>query len=174
MGGGVTISASPAIIIPKIHYYIAKGSSPWYSSYWKDKKLVTNVDESISGQATVTCEAITDMYYMFFSLSNLTSIDLSNFDTSNVTVMANMFALCPNLTTIDLSGFDTSKVTNMSFMFYNCSNLTTIKGAIDMKHCESYHNMFDGCTKLKDVNIINPPANFSDAKLSPSQYTIAS
>ena len=111
---------------------------------------------------------------MFSNLPNLTQIDLSNFDTSNITFMPDMFGLCPNLTTIDLSGFDTSKVTNMSFMFYNCSNLTTIKGAIDMKHCESYHNMFDGCTKLKDVNIINPPANFSDAKLSPSQYTIAS
>ena len=174
MGGGVTISVSPAIIAPKIHYFIVKGSAPWYSSYWKDKKLVTNVDESVSGQATVTCEAITDMYYMFFNLSNLTSIDLSNFDTSNVTVMQSMFAFCPNLTTIDLSGFDTSKVTNMSFMFYNCSNLTTIKGTIDMEHCGSYHNMFDGCTKLKDVNIINPPADLSDAKLSPSQYTIAS
>ncbi len=174
MGGGVTFSVSPAIIAPKIHYFIVKGSAPWYSSYWKDKKLVTNVNESVSGQATVTCEAITDMLYMFFNLSNLTSIDLSNFDTSNVTVMQSMFALCPNLTTIDLSGFDTSKVTNMSFMFYNCSNLTTIKGTIDMEHCRSYHNMFDGCTKLKDVNIINPPADLSDAKLSPSQYTIAS
>ena len=174
MGGGVTISASPAIIAPKIHYFIVKGEVPWYSSYWKDKKLVTNIDESVSGQATVTCNTITDMYYMFFNLSNIASIDLSNFDTSNVTNMADMFALCPNLTTIDLSGFDTSKVTNMSFMFYNCSNLTTIKGTIDMTHCVSYHNMFDGCTKLKDVNIKNPPADLSDAKLSPSQYTIAS
>lgn len=28
MGGGVVFSASPAIIIPKIHYFIAKGSAP--------------------------------------------------------------------------------------------------------------------------------------------------
>lgn len=88
--------------------------------------------------------------------------------------MADMFSLCSNLVTIDLSGFDTSKVTNMNFMFYNCSNLTTIKGIIDMKNCKNYYNMFDGCTNLKDVNIMNPPANFNDAKLSPSQYTIAS
>nr|DAG40454.1 MAG TPA: protein of unknown function DUF285 [Caudoviricetes sp.] len=88
--------------------------------------------------------------------------------------MSWMFAWCTNLTTIDLSGFDTSKVTNMGRMFYHCYNLTTIKGTIDMEHCGNYHNMFDGCTKLKDVNIINPPADLSDAKLSPSQYTIAS
>lgn len=159
MVGGVTFSATPAIVKPKIHYFIAKGSAPWYSSYWKDKKLVTNVDESVSDQATVTCEAITDMYNMFFSLSNLASIDLSNFDTSKVTNMGGMFGLCSNLTLLDLSGFDTSKVTNMSFMFYSCSNLTTIKGIIDMKSCKSYHNMFDGCTNLKDVNIINPPSD---------------
>ena len=35
---------------------------------------------------------------------------------------------CSNLTTLDLSNFNTSAVTNMSFMFNYCTNLTTIIG----------------------------------------------
>ena len=31
-----------------------------------------------------------------------------------------------NLTSLDLSGFDTSKVTNMSNMFYGCDKLTSL------------------------------------------------
>ena len=37
-----------------------------------------------------------------------------------------MFEKSSGLTTLDLSNFNTSKVTNMSYMFEGCSNLTTI------------------------------------------------
>ena len=69
---------------------------------------------------------VTDMAYMFSGVSNLTSLDLSNFDTSQVTDMGAMFSGMYNLTTLDLSNFDTSKVTNMSQMFFSMSNLTTL------------------------------------------------
>ena len=51
-----------------------------------------------------------------FSSSKATSLDLSSFDTSNVTNMYAMFYYC-KATELDLSSFDTSKVTDMSFMF---------------------------------------------------------
>ena len=35
-------------------------------------------------------------------------------------------AYCENLTKIDLSNFDTKNVTNMSSMFCNCNNLISI------------------------------------------------
>jgi surface protein len=38
---------------------------------------------------------------MFQGCSSLTSLDLSNFDTSNVTAMASMFATCTNLTSLN-------------------------------------------------------------------------
>ena len=50
----------------------------------------------------------------------MTSIDLSAFDTSEVTNMGGMFTGCSSLTNLDVSNFDTSKVTNMSNMFLNC------------------------------------------------------
>jgi len=40
--------------------------------------------------------------------------------------MSGMFKGCSNLTKIDLSSFDTKNVTNMSSMFKGCSNLTKI------------------------------------------------
>lgn len=37
-----------------------------------------------------------------------------------------MFSTCSSLTRLDLSNFDTTNVTNMNNMFYNCSNLTAL------------------------------------------------
>ncbi len=60
---------------------------------------------------------VTSMRSMF-SYSQATTLDVSNFDTSNVTTMGQMFE-SSQATTLDLSHFDTSKVTNMSYMFWN-------------------------------------------------------
>ena len=68
---------------------------------------------------------VTDMGYMFYNCTSLTSLDLSTFNTSNVTNMGRMFQSCSSLTSLDLSSFDTSNVTNMDYMFYNCTSLTT-------------------------------------------------
>ena len=60
---------------------------------------------------------VTNMSYMFAGVSNLATLNLSNFDTSKVTNMGYMFAGMRNLTTLNLSNFDTSKVTDMNDMF---------------------------------------------------------
>ena len=67
---------------------------------------------------------VTNMSGMFKGCRNLTNLDLSSFNTSNVTDMSRMFNLCYGLTNLDLSNFDTSKVTNMSVMFCCCESLT--------------------------------------------------
>ena len=54
---------------------------------------------------------------MFNNMLSLTTLDLSSFDTSNVTDMRYMFFSMSNLTTLDLSNFNTSQVTNMNGMF---------------------------------------------------------
>ena len=40
---------------------------------------------------------------MFYNCASLTSLDVSNFNTSNVTNMSYMFQSCSKLTTLDLS-----------------------------------------------------------------------
>ena len=119
---------------------------------------------------------VTNMFSMFYGCNSLTSLDLSNFNTSKVTNMSYMFYGCNSLTSLDLSNFDTSKVTNMSYMFYDCNSLTTIKGVIDMKSCtgSEYYDMFHNCTKLKGVQIKNPPGWFDGGGLNSDQYTIVS
>ena len=57
---------------------------------------------------------------------SLVSVDLSGFDTSNVTNMSGMFYWCSNLTTLNLSGWDTGRVTDMNSMFDGCSSLTSL------------------------------------------------
>ena len=69
---------------------------------------------------------VENMRSMFDGCTNLTSLDLSSFDTSVVKDMDSMFNDCRHLTSLDLSGFDTSKVTDMSSIFYHCSNLTLL------------------------------------------------
>ena len=49
-----------------------------------------------------------------------------------------MFYGCSNLTSINLSSFNTQNVTNMSNMFYGCSNLKEIK--INKNLCEKIKN----------------------------------
>ena len=41
--------------------------------------------------------------------------------------MSNMFSNCENLLNLDLSSFNTNNVTNMYGMFYFCSNLKLVQ-----------------------------------------------
>ena len=63
---------------------------------------------------------------MFNGCTQLTSLDLSSFDTSLVTTMINMFTSCSSLKEIDISNFDISSVKTLSNMFNYCSKLEYI------------------------------------------------
>ena len=97
---------------------------------------------------------VTNMSLMFNGCSRLTSIDLSGFDTSNVTNMDHMFSGCSGLTSIDLSGFDTSNVTNMDYMFYGCSGLTSIDlSGLDTSNVTNMSSMFGSCSGLTNIDL---------------------
>jgi len=107
---------------------------------------------------------IKDCSYMFCDCYNLTYVDLSSFDTKNVTDMSFMFGCitelgqllggCFNLTNLDLSSFDTRNVTNMSSMFYDCSKLTNIDlSSFDTKKVTDMSDMFYNCSNLININL---------------------
>ena len=97
---------------------------------------------------------IKDCSYMFYECSNLTSIDLSSFDTTYVNNMKYMFGKCHNLTSIDLSSFDTRNVTDMSFMFSFCSNLKKIDlSSFNTKNVTDMSGMFYYCFNLKKIDL---------------------
>ena len=89
-------------------------------------------------------------------IKNILELDLSNFDTSNVTNMQSMFSGMSNLTTLDLSNFNTSKVTNMAAMFYTTSNLTTLNlSSFNTSQVTNMRHMFFGMSNLTSLNLSN-------------------
>ena len=50
---------------------------------------------------------------MFSGCTNLTSLDVSNFDTGKVRKMTAMFSRCEKLESLDVSHFNTSNVYDM-------------------------------------------------------------
>ena len=101
---------------------------------------------------------------MFYAYHDLLQIDLSNFNTANVTDMGYMFYNCDALTTLDLSNFNTANITTMYMMFNSCSSLTTIYGGDWIKN-ESLNSsqMFIGCTSLVGGNGTSYNSYYTDA-----------
>ena len=64
--------------------------------------------------------------------------------------MSKMFE-CKGLTSLDITNFNTENVTNMSYMFSSCSALTTIYASDEFvtTNVETGSNMFFNCIKLK-------------------------
>ena len=94
---------------------------------------------------------VTNMRDMFYSVSSLTSLNLSSFDTSQVTNMRDMFYSVSSLTSLDLSNFDTSKVTDMGEMFFGMSNLTTLNlSNFNTSKVTSMYRMFS----LEDKDVL--------------------
>ena len=84
---------------------------------------------------------ITSMSYMF-AYSQATTLDVSNFDTSNVTNMRSMFSNS-QATTLDVSNFDTSNVTYMNIMFGNSQATTLDVSNFDTSNVTTMAQMFE-------------------------------
>ena len=104
---------------------------------------------------------------MFYYCINLTSLDVSGFNTEKVTDMRSMFYYCSNLTSLDVSGFNTEKVTNMSNMFYNCSDLTSLDvSGFNTEKVTDMSNMFSFCNGLTSLDV----SSFNTEKVTNMSY----
>ena len=93
---------------------------------------------------------------MFSSLNNITKIDFSAFDTSNVIDMRCMFRGCTSLQSLNLNNLNTSLVNNMVGMFKNCENLKTIELTnFDTSSVINMYGMFSYCYSLVSLNLSN-------------------
>ena len=105
----------------------------------------------------------TDSSKMFYDMRSLTSLNLSNFDTSKVTNMQYMFSVMYNLTTLNLSNFDTSKVEDMDNMFYYASSLTTLDlSNFDTSKVTDMSAMLASMRSLTSLNL----SNFDTSKVT--------
>ena len=109
------------------------------------------------------------MAFMFQDCNKLSSLDLSNFNTENVTVMYNMFSNCKNLSSLTLSeSFNTAKVTNMLFMFSGCNNLSSLDlSEFNTANVKNMSSMFRECYKLSSLTLSN---SFNTAKVTNMSY----
>ena len=111
--------------------------------------------KTITGLEYLNTEKVTNMSYMFFNCSSLTSLDVTHFNTAKVTNMNSMFESCSSLTSLDVTYFNTANVTGMNNMFYSCSALTTIYASDNFvtDKVEYSYNMFYDCTSLKGTTL---------------------
>ena len=106
---------------------------------------------------------------MFSNFKALTTISgMTLLDTSDAISMNSMFMYCSNLTSVDLSSFDTSKVTDMTYMFYLCNKLGEIKGLNNLNtgNVTSMLGMFSFCYPLETLDI----GGFDTSKVSNMMY----
>ena len=115
---------------------------------------------------------VVSMSNMFYN-SPATIINVSNFDTSNVTNMSSMFYNSRVTGALDVSNFDTSKVTNMSYMFYNSQATTLDVSNFDTIKVTSMSYMFYGSkattldvSNFNTSNVTNMSGMFCNTKSS--------
>ena len=97
---------------------------------------------------------VTGMNSMFSNCYALTNLDVSRFNTSNVTDMSSMFSNCYALTNLDVSRFNTSNVTNMSSMFSNCYALTNLDvSRFNTSNVTSIREMFARTGKINMIDM---------------------
>ena len=97
---------------------------------------------------------------MFYECSSLISLNLSNFDTSQIEYMDFMFSGCTSLVSLDLSNFNTNQVITMHSMFYNCSSLTSLDlSNFNITNEINIDLMFSGCHELTFLNLENTILN---------------
>ena len=149
--------------------YTSSGSLPWYSSRASinniyintitSPKYTTNLFLGCSNLTSVDLSVldtsnVVSMESMFTSCTNLVSLNLNNFNTNNVVSMKSMFSYCSNLTSVNLSGFDTNNVTNMSKMFSYCYRLTSPDlSNFNTSNVTNMDEMFRDCHDLTMLNL---------------------
>ena len=97
--------------------------TPISTAYWFNGCSSLTVINNINKLNTSN---VTNMEWMFFKCSGLSSLDVSGFSTANVTNMNRMFSGCSSLSSLDVSGFNTANVINMELMFNECRSLSSL------------------------------------------------
>jgi surface protein len=100
------------------------------------------------------------MEWMFRDCRSLTTLDVSSFNTSNVTTMYKMFDGCHALTTLNLSNFNVSKVTNFggATPFISGNLLVNLTSPKNISSSFTIH----GCPVLSKASVIGVINNLSD------------
>lgn len=120
--------------------YIVNGEALWVTG-----SALPAPDSAISGLPII------DMRGLFMDCTNVISLDLSAWDTSNIQYMSDMFKGCSSLNLLTLTSFNTSCVIRMDNMFNGCINLLSLDlSSFDITKITNTDGMFtnSGLTSL--------------------------
>lgn len=136
------------------------------------KQEQSNINSDNTFEHTFVNVPVTNMdYFTQPCRDKLKTIDLSNFDTSQVTSMIQAFYQCSNLTSIDLTNVDTSNVTSMGYMFFNCRILTSLDVSnFNTSNVTDMNSMFSDCKGLTSLDV----SNFNTSNVTDMSYMFAS
>ena len=110
-------------------------SDTFFNDYKPSEVIINGSPQSINNSYDFYSESITIIKWnininstkeMFSFCGKIIEIDLSNFDTSQVTDMNSMFFQCRGLILLNLSNFDASQVTDMGYMFSSADKISSL------------------------------------------------
>ena len=101
-------------------------------------------------------------------------MDLSNLNTSSVTNMSYMFYACSKLSSLNVTGWNTGSVTDMSYMFNSCSDLDEIIGYEnwDTSSVTTMRSMFYSCSSYSATLTFKPNLSNWDTSNVTSMYNM--
>ena len=112
-------------------------------------------------------DTIKSCEYMFYGLSNITEIDFSHFDFSEVKNISYIFKNCYSLENVYFGNINALSIIEMNELFYNCSNLLSINlSKFNTKNVETLTGLFYGCINLTSLDI----SNFDTSKVTNMSY----
>ena len=121
---------------------------------YKCKKYFKPENEGLYEIKLIFYNYIRDCRFMFSFCENITYINLTYFNSKNVSDMSYMFSNCYNLRNINFSSIDTKNVVNMSHMFYNCHSITNLNlSSFDTEYVTNMSYMFSNCYNIRDINL---------------------
>ncbi|MBR3158788.1 MAG: BspA family leucine-rich repeat surface protein [Atopobiaceae bacterium] len=92
--------------------------------------------------------------YMFGGCASLSSVDVGDWDVSHVTAMGGMFYGCAGLTALDVSKWNTSSVMIMDSMFTGCQSIVSLDvSRWDTSNVTSMAGMFENCESLSVLDV---------------------
>ena len=119
---------------------------------FQDCSSLTHLDiSSFDGSVLITGDA---MFYRCVLLQEI--IFPKKFITNKCINISTMFRDCPSLKYVDVSDWDTSNVTTINQTFKACSSLTSLDlSSWDTTNVTSYYQTFNGCESLQYLDISN-------------------
>lgn len=143
----------------KINKYKYKAKSKEHLIEYLFKTIDNSNDKDFIDLSYIDVSNLDSLSYVFNKLSLVLprKIDITGWNTKNITSLRSLFSDCKYLEEIKgLNTWDINDVTDMSFMFSWCSNLKYVDDLSNWNITEDMNTkgMFVGCKKLKTVGDI--------------------